>query len=37
MIEIDKTHESLRAYDDKGQMLAAYPASVGSAERPARW
>jgi lipoprotein-anchoring transpeptidase ErfK/SrfK len=35
MIEIDKTHESLRAYDDQGQMLAAYPASVGSAERPA--
>jgi lipoprotein-anchoring transpeptidase ErfK/SrfK len=34
-IEVDKGERTLRAYDDKGQVIAAYPATVGSSERPA--
>ena len=34
-IEVDKTREQVRAYDSAGHVLAAYPASVGSTERPA--
>jgi len=34
-IEVDKTANQLRAYDADGRLLAVYPASVGSAERPA--
>jgi len=34
-IEIDKTHQQLRAYAAEGKLLAVYPATVGSTERPA--
>jgi lipoprotein-anchoring transpeptidase ErfK/SrfK len=34
-IEIDKGANTLWAYDEKGDLVAAYPATVGSAERPA--
>lgn len=35
LVEIDKGSNTLWAYDQKGDLVAAYPASVGSAERPA--
>lgn len=34
-IVIDKTEKSLRAYDAQGQLLAFYPASIGSPDAPA--
>lgn len=34
-IVIDKTEKSLRAYDASGQLLAFYPASIGSPDAPA--
>ena len=34
-IVIDKTERSARAYDEAGTMLAFYPATIGSSERPA--
>ena len=34
-IEVDKTAEAVRAYDSGGKLVAYYPASVGSIERPA--
>ncbi len=34
-LEVDKTNEQVRAYGADGKLLAVYPASVGSAERPA--
>lgn len=34
-IEVDKAKRALRAYDAGGKLLALYPASVGSTERPA--
>jgi lipoprotein-anchoring transpeptidase ErfK/SrfK len=34
-IEVDKTHRQVRAMDASGAVLAVYPATVGSTERPA--
>jgi lipoprotein-anchoring transpeptidase ErfK/SrfK len=34
-VEVDKTARQVRAFGADGQLLAAYPATVGSAERPA--
>ena len=34
-IEVDKTNEEVRAFGDDGKLVAFYPASVGSVERPA--
>ncbi len=34
-IEVDKTANAVRAFGDGGQLLAVYPATVGSQERPA--
>jgi lipoprotein-anchoring transpeptidase ErfK/SrfK len=34
-IEVDKTANSVRALGDGGKLLAVYPATVGSQERPA--
>ena len=34
-IEVDKTVQTLRAYDAGGKVVAIYPATVGSVERPA--
>ena len=34
-IEIDKTQKVLRAYGKSGQLLAFFPASIGSEEKPA--
>jgi lipoprotein-anchoring transpeptidase ErfK/SrfK len=34
-IEVDKTNNQVRAYDADGAILASYPATVGSSERPA--
>ncbi len=34
-IEIDKSLGQVRAFDDQGGLLAVYPATVGSTERPA--
>jgi lipoprotein-anchoring transpeptidase ErfK/SrfK len=34
-IEVDKARSQLRAFDDKDKLLAVYPATVGSTERPA--
>ena len=34
-IEVDKTKRQVRAYDAGGVLLAVYPATVGSTERPA--
>jgi lipoprotein-anchoring transpeptidase ErfK/SrfK len=34
-IEIDKIRKVVRAFSDNGQMLAFYPASIGSADKPA--
>ncbi len=33
-IEVDKTRQTLKAFDASGQLLAFYPATVGSAEKP---
>lgn len=33
-IEVDKQQRRLRAYDKDGKLVAAFPASVGSAEKP---
>jgi lipoprotein-anchoring transpeptidase ErfK/SrfK len=34
-VEVDKPHRILRAFANDGQMLAVFPASIGSAEKPA--
>ena len=34
-IEVDKTANSVKAFGDGGKLLAVYPATVGSQERPA--
>jgi lipoprotein-anchoring transpeptidase ErfK/SrfK len=34
-IEVDKSNEALRAYSADGKLVAFYPATVGSTERPA--
>jgi lipoprotein-anchoring transpeptidase ErfK/SrfK len=34
-IEVDKAKQQLRAYDEAGAVVAVYPATVGSSERPA--
>ena len=34
-IEVDKAEREVRAYGEDNQLLAVYPATVGSAERPA--
>ena len=34
-VEVDKTREAIRAYDSSNRLVAYYPASVGSSERPA--
>jgi lipoprotein-anchoring transpeptidase ErfK/SrfK len=34
-IEVDKTNNQLRLFDGTGKLMAAFPATVGSAERPA--
>jgi len=34
-IEVDKSQEVVRAYDDSGKLVGFYPATVGSTERPA--
>jgi len=34
-IEIDKSRKILMAFDKDGRLLAAYPASIGSTEKPA--
>ncbi len=34
-IVVDKTERSLRAFDASGQLVAFYPATIGSSERPA--
>ncbi|AMA56911.1 L,D-transpeptidase family protein [Bradyrhizobium sp. CCGE-LA001] len=33
-VEIDKASETLKAFDETGRLIAYYPASVGSADRP---
>ncbi|WP_439363908.1 L,D-transpeptidase family protein [Bradyrhizobium sp. DASA03005] len=33
-LEVDKTHGTLKAFDASGALLAFYPASVGSPDRP---
>ena len=34
-IEVDKTHRQVRAMDATGAVVAVYPATIGSTERPA--
>jgi lipoprotein-anchoring transpeptidase ErfK/SrfK len=34
-IEVDKSNDQVRAYGPDGALLTAYPATVGSVERPA--
>jgi lipoprotein-anchoring transpeptidase ErfK/SrfK len=34
-IEVDKTHRQVRALDASGALIAVYPATIGSIERPA--
>src|SRR5262245_13876249 len=34
-VEIDKPSKMLRAFDEGGQLLAAFPVSIGSGEKPA--
>jgi lipoprotein-anchoring transpeptidase ErfK/SrfK len=34
-IEVDKTSSDVRAFDKSGKLLAYYPASIGSEEKPA--
>jgi lipoprotein-anchoring transpeptidase ErfK/SrfK len=33
-IEADKTAEQVRAYDENGRLVAAYPATIGSSDTP---
>jgi lipoprotein-anchoring transpeptidase ErfK/SrfK len=33
-LEVDKKSETLKAFDDEGQLIAFYPASLGSPDRP---
>jgi lipoprotein-anchoring transpeptidase ErfK/SrfK len=33
-VEVDKAKEAVRAYDASGKLVAAYPATIGSSERP---
>lgn len=33
-IEIDKTHAALKAFEGSGRLVAFYPASIGSPDRP---
>ena len=33
-IEADKANEQVRAYDEAGQLVAAYPATIGSSDTP---
>lgn len=33
-VEIDKTNATLKAFDDTGRLIAFYPASIGSPDRP---
>ncbi|WP_407169597.1 L,D-transpeptidase [Bradyrhizobium sp. ORS 111] len=33
-VEVDKTRQTVKAFDAKGQLLVFYPATVGSAEKP---
>jgi lipoprotein-anchoring transpeptidase ErfK/SrfK len=35
MVEVDKAARIVRAYDKDGKLLAVYPASIGSTEKPA--
>jgi lipoprotein-anchoring transpeptidase ErfK/SrfK len=35
LIEVDKQESAVKAYDDKGALMAFYPATIGSDERPA--
>lgn len=35
LIEVDKADKALRAYDASGKLLAFYPSTIGSDERPA--
>jgi len=35
LIEVDKADKALRAFDASGKLLAFYPATIGSDERPA--
>jgi lipoprotein-anchoring transpeptidase ErfK/SrfK len=35
LIEVDKAESAVKAYDAKGALLAFYPATIGSDERPA--
>lgn len=35
LIEVDKSASAVKAYDAKGVLLAFYPATIGSEERPA--
>jgi lipoprotein-anchoring transpeptidase ErfK/SrfK len=34
-VEIDKPRKMLRAFDENGQLLAVFPVSIGSGEKPA--
>lgn len=34
-IVVDKGHESVQAFDESGKLLAFYPASIGSPDKPA--
>lgn len=34
-VQVDKTMDQVRAYDASGKLLAIYPSTVGSTERPA--
>ncbi len=34
-VEVDKHARTVRAYDKDGELIAVYPASIGSAEKPA--
>lgn len=34
-VEVDKSIDEVRAYDDNGKVVATFPATVGSRERPA--
>ncbi|MBS0294723.1 MAG: L,D-transpeptidase family protein [Proteobacteria bacterium] len=33
-VEVDKSHEEVRAYDADDRLVASYPATVGSTDRP---
>ncbi len=34
-LEVDKTHQTVKVFDREGKLLAFYPATVGSKEKPA--